>query len=109
MGPLKEAKDSKVQMNSDVSDSECVSESSEVLLFNNSQRKKFITVEKFKSFLHQTKNQHGLKIEDYFPNLGLFIASAKLHMNQKEESGLTDQEVFRLKKLVLRARIIFER
>ena len=39
---LKEAKGSKVQMNRDVSESECVSESSEVLLFNNSQRKNLL-------------------------------------------------------------------
>ena len=44
---LNDAKSNKVQMNSDVSESECVSDSSEVPLFNNSQRKKLLTVDKF--------------------------------------------------------------
>ena len=81
-----------------------MSDSSDVPLFNSSQKKKMCTVEKFKSFLQQTKNQHGLKIEEHFPDLNLFISSARLHMSQREESGLTDQEVFRIKKLVLRAK-----
>ena len=100
---LNEAKNSRVQMNIDVSDSECVSDCSEAPPFN-SQRQAFFTVDKFKSFLHQTKNQHGLKLEDHFPELSLFISSARFHMSQREESGLTDQEVFRIKKLVLKAK-----
>ena len=101
---LNESKTSKVQVDSEVSEGECVSDSSDVPLFNSSQRKKMFTVEKFKSFLQQTKNQHGLRIEEHFPDLNLFISSARLHMSQREESGLTDQEVFRIKKLVLRAK-----
>ena len=100
---LNEAKNSKVQMESDVSESECVSDSSDFPPFNSSQKKKMFTVDKFKSFLHQTKNQQ-LILEEHFPDLGLFISSARLHVSQREESGLTDQEVFRLKKLVLRAK-----
>ena len=55
------------------------------------------------SFLAQTKNAKGVKIEEHFPVLSLFYTSAR-HMSQKDESGLTDQEVFRLRKLVLKAK-----
>ena len=67
-----------------------------------------LTVDKFKLFLHPSKTQHGLKIEDHFPDRCLFISSARLHMSQREESGLTDQDVFRIKKLVLKAKRQFE-
>ncbi|KAI3373369.1 hypothetical protein L3Q82_006660 [Scortum barcoo] len=60
------------------------------------------SAEEIKSFLQKTKNQHGVKVEDYFPDLSVFYTSARLHMSQREESGLTDQEGFRLKKLVLK-------
>ena len=83
---------------------ECVSDGSDVPVFSSSQKKRFLTAEKLKSFLAQTKNQHGVKVGEHFPDLGLFIASARLHMSQREESGLTDQEAFRLKKLVLKAK-----
>lgn len=85
---------------------ECVSDSSDVPGFklSNSQERKMYSVEDVKIFLLQTKNQHGVKVEDYFPDLSVFYTSARLHMSQKEESGLTDQEVFRLKKLVLKVK-----
>ena len=45
---LNESKTSKVQMDSDVSESECVSDSSDIALFNSSQKKQMFTVDKFK-------------------------------------------------------------
>ena len=85
---------------------ESISDSSDISGFkiNNSQQKKLYTVEMIQSFLAQTKNAKGVKIEEHFPVLSLFYTSARLHMSQKDESGLTDQEVFRLRKLVLKAK-----
>ena len=62
------------------------------------------TAEMIRNYLVQTKNQHGVIVEDYFPDLAVFCASARLHMSQREESCLTEQDIFRLKKLVMKVR-----
>ena len=83
---------------------EYVSDGSEVLGLTSSQQRTQYTADRISVFLKQTKNQHKVKMKDFFPNLLLFCSSARLHISQKEVSGLTDQEVFRLKKLVLKAK-----
>ena len=81
---------------------ECVSDSSDISGFkvSNSQQKKLYSVELIQSFLTKTKNAKGVKMEEHFPVLSLFYTSARLHMSKKDESGFTDQEVFRLRKLL---------
>lgn len=69
---------------------ECVLDESEVPNFSSSQQRKLYTAEKIKSFLKQTYNQQGVKIEDFFPDLALFCSSVRFHK--------------RLKKLVLKVK-----
>ena len=75
-------------------------------IISNSQGKKLYSPEKIKMFLQQTKNQRGVKLEDYFPDIGLFYLSAKASMSKKEEAGITEQEFHRLNKLVQKAKTI---
>ena len=46
----------------------------------------------------------GLKIEDYFSDKEQLSNSARLHMSSKGRGGFTDQEIYRLKKIVQRIR-----
>ena len=55
-------------------------------------------------FLQKNKNMKGLKIEDYFSDKEQFSNSARLHMSSKGRGGFTDQEIYRLKKIVQRIR-----
>ena len=84
-------------------DEGCASDDSDVAAFSSSQKKKLVTVDRVKTFLAQTKGQK-VKVTDHFPDLGLFITSARFHTGQKGESGLTEQECWRLKKLVTKAK-----
>lgn len=57
-----------------------------------------ITVlKKFKKFLKVTKNQRGVQIADFFPDLKRFAESTK---NLMSEGCFLDKEVYRLKKFV---------
>ena len=85
----------------DGSDSdECVFDESEVPYYSNSQQRKLYTAVEIKCFLKQTKNQQGVKIEEYFPDLVLFCSSVRFHNSRKEVSEITVQEGFRMKKLM---------
>ena len=53
-----------------------------------------------KQFLQKTKNARFLKIEKYFPRKQMFVKSARLNMKQKGHGALTEQEIFRLRKMV---------
>ena len=57
----------------------------------------FYPLEKIKKFLSDTKGLRGLQIEDFYPDLKGFVRSVTLLM---KESVFTDQEVYRLKKMV---------
>ena len=67
-----------------------------------SQEELAYTAEKIKHFLQITKNTRGVKVVEYFSDKAKFITSASIHMRQREKSGLTDQEVYRLRKVVLK-------
>lgn len=58
------------------------------------------TVEKIKIFLQNTKGMKGVKEEDFFPDRQKFLDSAKILMKDTGEGGFTDQEIFRLKKIL---------
>ena len=61
--------------------------------------------EKIKTFLEQTKGSRLPKVGDFFPDLQLFIRSARpLTRKSGGEEVLTEQEIYRLKKLVLRVK-----
>lgn len=60
-----------------------------------------------KKFLKSTKGARNVKIENVFPDLQLFIDSVKTFQKSSESAGekvFTDQEIYRLKKLVLKAK-----
>ncbi len=60
-----------------------------------------------KNFLKNTKGDRNLKIESVFPDLQLFIDSVKNLQKCSEsegEKGFTDQEIYRLRKFVLKAK-----
>lgn len=62
---------------------------------------------KIQSFLQRTKGLRSVKVDEFFPDLKLFIDSVKFFMKNKENSGqltFTDQEIFHLKKLMIKAR-----
>uniref|UniRef100_G3N4Y3 CCHC-type domain-containing protein n=1 Tax=Gasterosteus aculeatus TaxID=69293 RepID=G3N4Y3_GASAC len=67
---------------------------------SNSQQQKMYGAEKISVFLKKTKGKKGVKVIDFFPDLNLFYISARHHMSRREESGLTEQEGYRLKKLL---------
>lgn len=60
------------------------------------------TLEKIKKFLQTTKGMKGVKVEDYFPDRELFINSTRALM---KEAAFTEQEVFRLKKIVQKLKL----
>lgn len=75
------------------------------------QQENFISLEdksysprKMKTFLQEMKTMKGVNIEHYFQDKQQFYLSARRHVKNKAEAGLTDQEVFRLKKLILKVR-----
>lgn len=57
-----------------------------------------------KNFLQRTKGMRNVEAVDYFPDLSLFIDSAKSLMKQKGERCLSNPEVYRLKKIVQKVR-----
>uniref|UniRef100_G3Q8R6 CCHC-type domain-containing protein n=1 Tax=Gasterosteus aculeatus TaxID=69293 RepID=G3Q8R6_GASAC len=67
-------------------------------------KKKMYGAEKISMFLKKTKGKKGVEVIDFFPDLNLFYISARHHMSRREESGLTEQEGYRLKKLLGKVR-----
>lgn len=63
------------------------------------------TLEKIRKFLQTTKGMKGVKVEDYFPDQELFINSARVLMKEKGANSFTDQEMFRLKKIVKKLKL----
>lgn len=62
---------------------------------------------KIRSFLQSTKGMRSVKVEDFFPDLKLFLDSVRLLMKNPEQSDqciFTDQEIYRLKKLLVKVR-----
>lgn len=62
---------------------------------------------RIQSFLQRTKGMRSVKVDDVFPDLKLFLDSVKLFMKNTDHTGqstFTDQEVFRLKKLMIKVR-----
>ena len=55
-------------------------------------------------FLQKTKNMKGMKVEDYFSDKDLLANSNQQQMRSKERAGFTEQEVYRLKKIVQKIR-----
>lgn len=55
------------------------------------------TVVDIKSFLKITKNVKTVKLEEYFPDIIQFIEKVKIF---RSESCFTNQEVYRLKKII---------
>lgn len=61
-------------------------------------------VEKIKLFLQKTKNVKGVKVESFFPDKEAFLNSVKSQLRAKGREGLTEQEVYRLRKIVVKIR-----
>ena len=61
------------------------------------RNRKSYSVGKIKVFLQKTKN---MKVEDYFSVKELLANSDQQQMRSKERGGFTEQEVYRLKKIV---------
>lgn len=57
------------------------------------------SMERMKQFLQRTKGMRNVEVIDFFPDLSLFIDSAKILMKQKGEVSLSNPEVYRLKKI----------
>ncbi len=61
------------------------------------------TLDKIKKFIQTTKGMKGVVVEDYFPDCEFFINSARALMI--EAGAFTEQEVFRLKKIVQKLKL----
>ncbi|GLD64390.1 uncharacterized protein AKAME5_003006200, partial [Lates japonicus] len=89
---------------SDSSDSEgCVSDSSD-LSHTQQTAAQVYPANILKSFLQQTKGMRNLMLEQYFPDMQGFYKSDRYIIKHRAESELTDQEIFRLKKLIIKVR-----
>ncbi len=69
-----------------------------------SQEHKLYPEKMFKVFLQQTKGMKGLNLEKHFPDKLNFYNSAKHLIRNRATSELTDQEIFRLKKQMIKVR-----
>ncbi|KAL6481357.1 hypothetical protein MHYP_G00094370 [Metynnis hypsauchen] len=59
------------------------------------------TLRMMRDFLEGTKHAKGVRVEDHFPDRVGFVQSVQyLRNNSGGEEGFTDQEIFRLKKIV---------
>ncbi|KAM3592911.1 uncharacterized protein V6R79_001633 [Siganus canaliculatus] len=96
------------QLHSDSSDAEASdTDRSDASLWSEAQvaqAERLYPASMFRSFLVKTKCVKGVNLKKYFPNKQAFYFSAKRHIQNRAESGFTDQEVFRLKKLMGRVR-----
>ncbi len=82
---------------SDVSGSESERDFSEVEVEENiSKDYSGYSLERMKQFLQRTKGMRNVEVIDFFPDLSLFIESAKILMKQKGEIRLSNPEVYRL-------------
>lgn len=91
---------------SDVSGSESERDCSEVEVEENMIKDySGYSLERMKQFLQRTKGMRNVEVIDFFPDLSLFIDSAKILMKQKGETRLSNPEVYRLKKIVQKVRL----
>jgi len=90
---------------SDSSDGEgCVSDSSSLLSHSQQAAAQVHPATILKAFLQKTKGMKGLILEQYFPDLQGFYNSARSTIKHRAESDLTDQEIFRLRKQMMKVR-----
>ena len=88
----------------DSSDSEgCVSNSS-VLSLTQQAAAQVYPANIVTSFLQQTKGLSNIALEQHFPDLQGFYDSIKHVVKHRYESDLTDQEIYRLEKLINKVR-----
>lgn len=64
------------------------------------QQEKPYEVQQVKKFLQETKNMKKVRIEDYFVDKELLFLSVRSQMRGRGKGGYTDQEIYRLKKIV---------
>ena len=98
-GPLAAAADSDSDAEANMSDCSDVSDNTTA-----SQESHYYSEKMVKSFLQKTKGIKGLHIEKYFPDKLLFLNSARHIIKNRLTSELTNQEVFRLKKQMIKVR-----
>ncbi len=84
-------------------DSDCESTDSVSSVSQKRSVRSAYTLDKIKKFLQTTKGMKGVIVEDYFPDRELFINSSRALM--KEAGAFTEQEVFRLKKIVQKLKL----
>lgn len=84
-------------------DSDCESSDSVSSVSQKRSVRSAYTLDKIKKFLQTTKGMKGVIVEDYFPDRELFINSSRTLM--KEAGAFTEQEVFRLKKIVQKLKL----
>lgn len=90
---------------SDVSDSGSEQEGSEASVDDLlSQDRSGYGLERMKKFLQSTKGMRNVEVIDFFPDLHLFMDSAKNLMKHKGDECLSNPEVYRLKKIVQKVR-----
>ena len=71
-------------------------------LLSVSQRDAVYAVNELRVFLKTTKNMKNVQYEEYFADKKLLVLSIRSQMNIRGEGGFTEQEYWRLKKIVLK-------
>ena len=69
-----------------------------------SQGEKLYTGQMIKSFLQKTKGVKNLNLDHHFSDKLIFFLSAKHIIKHRASSGLTEQEIYRLKKQMIKVR-----
>lgn len=67
------------------------------------------SVKRIKEFLEITKGRRGINVGEHFPNLEMFLLSARYTLQKASGSGITEQEGWRLKNLIAKVRKQFKK
>lgn len=57
-------------------------------------------LEQIKEYLQMTKGRRGINVGEHFPNIEMFLLSAKYSLQKESGSGISEQEGWRLKNLI---------
>ena len=87
------------EMEEGVTDSQPLTDSP---LLSVSQQDAVYAVNELRVFLKTTKNMKNVQYEEYFADKKLLVLSIRSQMNIRGEGGFTEQEYWRLKKIVLK-------
>ncbi|RXN00469.1 hypothetical protein EOD39_9411 [Acipenser ruthenus] len=93
-----DSEDGAEEMEGELSDSSLISDIPDSQPVN--RGKKLYTLDEFKLFMESTKGKRGVKIENFFPDLRLFLHSAHIVTQKATLEEFDQRKRYRLKKYV---------